>query len=95
MKKIPIEAIREKLRPAQKDAVGLLEEAGFMAFTDARLEDVRELSTGKRRRTYRNQGRYGLVLALKSAADLDKAEEQPAPEAPVQEKPVPEENAAE
>jgi hypothetical protein len=59
----------------QKNAIAVLLAAGFAAFADARLDDVRELDTGRRRRTFRNQGRYAMVLALR------KPPEAPAPAA--------------
>lgn len=74
----------------ERAALALLVRRGFMAFTAARLDDVRELSTGKRWRTFRNRGRYDLVLALRSAAALPEDPEptpqtearEPDPEAP-------------
>ena len=48
-----------------KAAIDVLVAAGFRAFTEAKLEDVRELDTGRRMRTFRNQGRYDLVLAAR------------------------------
>jgi len=51
---------------AEKDALALLVQRGFRAFTAARLEDVRELD-GRRRRTFRNRGRYDLALMLRVA----------------------------
>jgi len=50
----------------EEQALAVLQARGFKAFTEAKLEDVRELETGRRRRTFRNQGRYDLVLALRS-----------------------------
>ena len=54
------------LTEEEKAAISVLEAGGFQAFTEAKLEDVRELATGKRRRTFRNQGRYQLVLACRN-----------------------------
>ncbi len=51
----------------ERAALALLTRRGFRAFTRARLDDVRELDTGRRRRTFRNRGRYDLVLALRRA----------------------------
>ncbi|MEE4112714.1 MAG: hypothetical protein V2I40_07860 [Desulfobacteraceae bacterium] len=50
----------------EKEALALLEKRGFQAFTEVKLEDVRELS-GKRRRTFSHRGRYDLILALRKA----------------------------
>lgn len=55
----------ELLSPEEQSAIGVLEAGGFKAFTEARLADVRELGTGLRRRTFRNRGRYQLVLACR------------------------------
>jgi len=63
-----------------KAAIDVLVAAGFRAFTEAKLEDVRELDTGRRLRTFRNQGRYELVLAVRDIDALACAgsiEEQP------------------
>lgn len=59
----------KNLKPDIVAAIELLEAAGFEAFTAAYLGDVVELRTGARRRTFRNQGRYELVLALRSLPD--------------------------
>ena len=53
-----------------KAAIDVLLAAGFRAFTEAKLEDVRELDTGRRVRTFRNQGRYELLLAVRRVEDL-------------------------
>ena len=53
-----------------KAAIDVLLAAGFRAFTEAKLEDVRELDTGRRVRTFRNQGRYELVIAARRVEDL-------------------------
>ena len=49
----------------EQDAIAVLQAGGFKAFTDAKMADVRELGTGMRWRTFRNRGRYQLVLACK------------------------------
>lgn len=59
------EDIEKLLTPAEKDALAVLTAGGFSAFTEAKLEDVRELGTGRRRPTWRNSGRYDLVVAFK------------------------------
>lgn len=53
-----------------KAAIDVLLAAGFRAFTEAKIEDVRELDTGRRVRTFRNQGRYELLLAVRRVEDL-------------------------
>jgi hypothetical protein len=63
----------------EKAAIDQLLGRGFKAFAEAKMEDVRELD-GKRRRTFRNEGRYDFVLALKKAAPLPAS---PTIEAPV------------
>jgi len=50
----------------EKQAMSVLTARGFKPFIEAKLEDVRELD-GRRHRTFRNQGRYDLILALKKA----------------------------
>jgi hypothetical protein len=50
----------------EKAALSLLVSRGFKVFTEGKLGDVRELD-GSRRRTFRNEGRYDLILALKKA----------------------------
>ncbi len=57
------------LSEEEKEAIAVLVRNGFSAFTEAKLDDVRELDTGRRRRTFRNQGRYDLVLAVKRIDD--------------------------
>ncbi len=77
---------------AEKRALATLVKRGFEAFAEARLDDVRELETGRRRRTFRNSGRYDLVLALRHAAP--KAED-PGPDPEVEAgKPDPTEDPA-
>lgn len=76
------------LSEEEKSAIATLVACGFKAFTEAKLEDVRELDTGKRRRTFRNQGRYQLVLACRNLADRQLPEPEPAAE------PVPHEPSA-
>jgi hypothetical protein len=49
----------------EQTAISVLQAGGFKAFTDAKMADVRELGTGLRWRTFRNRGRYQLVLACK------------------------------
>jgi hypothetical protein len=56
------------LTEEEKAAIAVLQVGGFLAFTEAKLDDVRELETGRRWRTFRNQGRYDLVLACRKLA---------------------------
>jgi hypothetical protein len=60
------ERIAQLLTDEEKDAVAVLLAGGFMAMTECRISDVRELDTGRRRPTFRNQGRYDLVIGIKS-----------------------------
>ncbi|WP_319525678.1 hypothetical protein [uncultured Desulfosarcina sp.] len=56
----------EKLLSSDEQAaIAVLQAGGFKAFTDAKMADVRELDTSLRLRTFRNRGRYQLVLACK------------------------------
>lgn len=84
-----IEQIRDRVRrglpQCVKDAIAVLVENGFTAFAQAKLEDVYELDTGKRQPTFRNAGRYDLVIAMRTveASDPDAdSPEQKKPEAP-------------
>jgi len=64
----------------EKQAMSVLTARGFKPFIEAKLEDVKELD-GRRHRTFRNQGRYDLILALKKAempADMN-PEQEPEP----------------
>ena len=56
----------ELLSPEEQAAIAVLAAGGFKAFTEAKMADVRELGTGLRRRTFRNRGRYQLVLACRN-----------------------------
>ena len=56
----------------EKAALSLLTKAGFQVFSEAQVEETRELE-GKRLWTFKNEGRYDLVLALKSATDIKRA----------------------
>lgn len=80
------EQIAQLLTDREKDALAVLIDGGFMALTECRLEDVRELDTGLRRPTWRNQGRYDLVVAMKNLAERS---------APRQQNPGDEETATE
>ena len=77
------------LSDEEKEAIAILVgKYGFSAFTEAKLEDVRELDTGRRRRTFRNQGRYDLVLAAKRIDERKPAQPEDKPKEPQVLKPV-------
>ena len=57
--------IADFLSDEEKSAIEVLIAGGFVAFTEAKIDNVRELGTGMRRRTFRNRGRYQLVLACR------------------------------
>jgi len=57
--------IADFLSDEEKSAIEVLISGGFVAFTEAKIDNVRELGTGMRRRTFRNRGRYQLVLACR------------------------------
>ena len=59
------------LKPEEIAAIGILEKGGFELFTEAKIEDVRELKTGSRRRTFRNSGRYQLIIAFKKLSERE------------------------
>jgi len=46
-------------------AMKSLIDAGFLHFIDTKIDDCREAETGRRLRTFRNRGRYAVVLARK------------------------------
>lgn len=58
--------IADFLSDEEKSAIEVLIAGGFLAFTEAKIDNVRELGTGLRRRTFRNRGRYQLVLACRN-----------------------------
>lgn len=62
----PYGALFLRLSDEVIEALELLDASGFKIFMEAKLEDVREI-TGRRHRTFRNEGRYDLVAALKKA----------------------------
>ena len=61
--------IADFLSDEEKSAIDVLVAGGFLAFTEARIDNVRELGTGLRRRTFRNRGRYQLVLVCQNLSD--------------------------
>lgn len=60
----------EKLSNKVRAAIQVLDDEGFEMFTSAKLEDVIELKSGRRRRTYRNSGRYDLIIAKKKCPEV-------------------------
>ena len=62
---LPFEEYKGYLSAAELKAVGTLESEGWQLFVDAKLEETGE-KDGKRRRTFRTEGRYNLVLACKT-----------------------------
>lgn len=58
----PYEAYKGYLSAAELKAVGALESEGWLVLTDAKIDESGE-KDGHRRRTFRNEGRYNLVLA--------------------------------
>lgn len=78
---IPIEKIPEVLSDEEKEAIAVLTGKGFTAFTQVKVRDVRELETGLRQRTFRNRGRYDLVIAIRDLGPrLPEPEPEPKPE---------------
>ena len=57
------------LTDEEKKAIAVLEAGGFVSLADLRIRDCRDLSSGKRMRTFRMRGRYDLVIACKNLAD--------------------------
>ena len=66
--------IADFLSDEEKSAIEVLISGGFVAFTEAKIDNVRELGTGMRRRTFRNRGRYQLVLACRGLTGRQAAE---------------------
>lgn len=68
-----------------RQAIAVLCAAGFRAFTEVKFEDVRELDSGRRMRTFRHsRRRWELVLAAERIEDLEHAQPmapEPAPDA--------------
>ena len=60
------EDIRPHLSAAEMKAVAVLEGRGWRVFLNTKIEETQE-KDGLRRSTFRNQGRYDLVLALRAA----------------------------
>ena len=57
------------LTDEEKKAIGVLEAGGFVSLADLRIRDCRDLTSGKRMRTFRMRGRYDLVIACRNIAD--------------------------
>lgn len=75
--------IFDTLSKAEIAAIETLEKAGFVLFTDAKIDDVIEARTGARiraRRTWRRAGVYKVVIAKRALED-------PAPVAEKQKRP--------
>jgi len=60
----PYDEYRGYLSADAQKAIGVLEKEGWKLFVDTKIEESGE-KDGKRRRTFRNEGRYQLVLAQK------------------------------
>lgn len=73
--------IAKLLTPKEKDALAVLISSGFMAFTECKIEETRELSTGRRRPTWRNAGRWDLVVGFKKLAEREPPELDEIPDA--------------
>lgn len=70
----------------QKAAIDIMLAAGFVAFADTKIQDTRELGTGRRTRTFRHRRRYAMVLALKDIPpEVEAVAEAPAPVKPLEE----------
>jgi hypothetical protein len=49
----------------EKAAIATLEAGGFISLAEARLNDCRDLNSGKRMRTFRLRGRYDIIIACR------------------------------
>jgi len=67
--------IRGNLGPGIVDAIDYLEAQGFKVMLDTKIEESRNVRGNRRRRTFSNEGRYNLVLALKRTADAGPGDE--------------------
>ena len=57
--------ITKYLTEDEKNAISVLEAGGFISFLDVKIDDVVEVSSTLRRRTFRNSGKYKLVIACR------------------------------
>lgn len=74
------EKIVALLTDEEKEALAVLHEGGFIAMTECKIEDGRELDTGRRQPTWRHQGRYDLVMCIKDLAGRNRAQQDPDPD---------------
>lgn len=66
------EEISGLLSEQEKNAIAVLMAGGFVALTECKIEDTRELSTGRRRRTFRNSGRrWDLMIGFRKLSGRD------------------------
>jgi hypothetical protein len=61
---LPFEAYKGYLSADERKAIGVLESEGWILFVDVKIDESGE-KDGKRRRTFRNEGRYNLALTRK------------------------------
>jgi hypothetical protein len=65
------EEIAARLAPEEKDALAVLLAGGFEIFTECKIEDLREVATGRRRPTFRHSGRWDLMIGFKKLAERE------------------------
>ena len=69
------------LTDEEKEAIAVLEGGGFLSLSDVKINDCRDLNSGKRMRTFKNRGKYDLVIACrKLSARAAAMDETPAAE---------------
>ena len=57
------------LTDEEKEAIAVLESGGFLSLSDVKINDCRDLNSGNRMRTFRNRGKYDLVIACRNLSD--------------------------
>ena len=57
------------LTDEEKEAIAVLEGGGFLSLSDVKINDCRDLNSGKRMRTFKNRGKYDLVIACRRLAE--------------------------
>jgi hypothetical protein len=62
--------VKQYLSPEERSAIEFLERRGFSILTEARLDDCKK-KDGSRFRTFSLQGRYDVMIGLKSVAGRD------------------------
>lgn len=78
----------DQLSEDEKSAITTLVAGGFLSLADVKIRDCRDLASGKRYRTFRNRGKYDLVLACRNLAGRQLPEPAPAADPAPNEQPA-------